>query len=228
MGVRHSVVPGTVGTVRSEAETETRSGAPTRLRLLEVGERLFATTGIDATPTRQICREAGVHQDAIHYHFGTKDRFVAAILEAGVDRVDQRLAERLAEVEDSGRPVSVATLAQAVVTATTDMWDEPGLGRHYLGFLAAMLANPRLRPLATDRRTSWGKRMVDSLTPLTPGLTESARVYRVAITGFLLIHMLGEDSSAKLLGQWLAVSGTPNDQDPHRLLVETLVGVLSG
>ena len=198
------------------------------MRLLEVGERLFATTGIDATPTRQICREAGVHQDAIHYHFGTKDRFVAAILDAGIDRVDQHLARRLAEVEVEGsrRPASVATLAQAVVTATTDMSDEPALGRHYMGFLTALLANPRLRPIATGRPTSWGQRMVDSLTPLTPDLTESERVYRVAITGFLIIHMIGGDSVS--LGQWLAVSGTPYDQDPHRLLVQTLVRVLSG
>ena len=221
-------MPSTVHAARSEVETESRSGAPTRLRLLEVGERLFATSGIDATPTRQICREAGVHQDAIHYHFGTKDQFVAAILEAGIDRVDQHLARRLAEVENSGQPASVATLAQAVVTATTDMTDEPGLGRHYLGFLAALLANPRLRPLSTGRRTSWGQRMVDSLTPLTPGLTESARVYRVAITGFLLIHIIGVDSSAELLGQWLVVSGTPLDEDPYGPLVDTLIGVLSG
>ncbi len=221
-------MPSTVDAARSEVETESRSGAPTRLRLLEVGERLFATSGIDATPTRQICREAGVHQDAIHYHFGTKDQFVAAILEAGIDRVDQHLARRLAEVENSGQPASVATLAQAVVTATTDMTDESGLGRHYLGFLAALLANPRLRPLSTGRRTSWGQRMVDSLTPLTPGLTESARVYRVAITGFLLIHMIGVDSSAELLGQWLVVSGTPIDEDPYGPLVDTLIGVLSG
>ena len=70
--------------------------------------------------------------------------------------------------------------------------------------------------------------MVDSLAPLTPHLTESERVDRVAITGFLLIHIIGVDWSAELLGQWLVVSGTPNDQDPHTLLVKTLVGVLSG
>ena len=221
-------MPITVEGARSEGGTVTRSGVPTRLRLLEVGERMFATTGIEATPTRQICREAGVHQDAIHYHFGTKDAFVGAILEAGIDRVDQQLARRLAEADISGRSMSVATLAQAVVTATADMADEPGLGRHYLGFLAALLADPRLRALSTNRRTSWGQRMVDSLTPLTPDLTESERVYRVAIAGFLLIHMIGVESSVALLGQWLAVSGTPNGEDPHRLLVDTLVGVLAG
>ncbi len=221
-------MPSMVNVMGPETEPEPRSGLPTRLRLLEVGERLFATTGIDATPTRQICREARVHQDALHYHFGTKDQFVAAILEAGVERVDQHLAQRLAEVEDSGRPPSVAGLARAVVTATADMLEEPGLGRHYLGFLAALLANPRLRPLTTGRRTSWGQRMVDSLTPLTPELTDSARVYRVAIAGFLLIHMIGAASSAELLGQWLVVSGMPIDDDPHRPLIDTLVGVLSG
>jgi hypothetical protein len=115
-----------------------------------------------------------------------------------------------------------------VVRATTDMLDEPGLGRHYLGFLAALLANPRLRSLSTGRPTSWGQRMVDSLTPLTPALTDAERVYRVAITGFLLIHMIGVDSSVEVLGQWLAVSGTADESDPHGLLVETLVGVLSG
>jgi AcrR family transcriptional regulator len=221
-------MPVTVDTVPLAADTDARSGVSTRVRLLEVGERLFATTGIDATPTRQICREAGVHQDALHYHFGTKDRFVEALLEAGVDRVDQHLAKRLAEVEDSGQPASVAGLAEAVVRATTDMLDEPGLGRYYLGFLAALLANPRLRSLSTGRPTSWGQRMVDSLTPLTPELTESARVYRVGITGFLLMHMIGVDSSVEVLGQWLAVSGTANEGDAQGLLIETLVGVLSG
>lgn len=200
-------MPSSVQTMDSEAQTEATSGAPTRLRLLEVGERLFATTGIDATPTRQICREAGVHQDAIHYHFGTKDQFVAVILDAGIDRVDQHLARRLAEVEDSGQPASVAAFAQAVVIATTDMSDEPGLGRHYLGFLAALLANPRLRPLTTGRPTSWGQRMLDALTPLTPGLTEPERVYRVAIAGFLLIHMIGVDSTRNYsdIGSWCPV-----------------------
>jgi AcrR family transcriptional regulator len=221
-------MPSSAETIDSEAQSEAASGAPTGLRLLEVGERLFATAGIDATPTRQICREAGVHQDAIHYHFGTKDQFVAAILEAGIDRVDQHLARRLAEVEDSSQPTSVAAFAQAVVTATTDMSDELGLGRHYLGFLAALLANPRLRPLTTGRPTSWGQRMLDVLTPLTPGLTEPERVYRVAIAGFLLIHMIGADSSAELLGHWLVVSGAPNDEDPHRLLIDTLAGILAG
>ena len=221
-------MPTTVQDARSEAGTATRWGGPTRLRLLEAGERMFATTGIEATPTRQICREAGVHQDAIHYHFGTKDGYVAAILEAGIDRVDQHLATRLAEAETSGQPMSVAALAQAVVTATADMSDESGLGRHYLGFLAALLADPRLRALSTNRRTSWGQRMVHSLTPLTPDLTDSERIYRVAIAGFLLIHMVGAESSVALLGQWLAVSGAPNDEDPGRLLVDTLVGVLAG
>jgi AcrR family transcriptional regulator len=210
------------------------AGARTRVRLLEVGERLFGAAGIEATPTRQICREAGVHQDAIHYHFGTKDQFVAAILEAGIDRLDQRLAARLAEAGEageageSGEGASLASLARAAVAATADMASEEGVGRHYLPFIVALLSDPRLRPLATSRSSAWGERMLSALTPLTPALPDVERTYRVAIVGFLLIHVLGAGPGGGLIGQWLAAMSVPTEDAMRGFLVDAVVGVLGG
>lgn len=56
-------------------------GAATRARLLDVAERLFLDHGYDAVSVRTINAEAGMNPAAVHYHFGTKQDLVAALLE---------------------------------------------------------------------------------------------------------------------------------------------------
>lgn len=188
---------------------------------------MFAAGGIQATPTRTICREAGVHQDAIHYHFGSKDQFVADILEAGIDRLDQRLAARLEQATAVSGRVSLHGLGLAAVAAALDMGDEVGVGRNYLPFIAALLADPRLRPLATGHASAWGDRMIAALAPLTPGLSDVERGYRVALVGFLLIHLAATPPGG-LVSDWLTVVSQPREADMTTMLVNAVVGVLGG
>ena len=51
------------------------------LRLVVTAERLFALHGIDGVSLRQIAAEAGSgNNSAVHYHFGSKDGLIEAIL----------------------------------------------------------------------------------------------------------------------------------------------------
>jgi len=56
--------------------------AETRDRLLDVGSRVFAARGFDATTTRALAEDAGVNQAAILYHFGGKEGLYVAVAEA--------------------------------------------------------------------------------------------------------------------------------------------------
>ncbi|MEO5874161.1 MAG: TetR family transcriptional regulator [Streptosporangiaceae bacterium] len=66
-----------------------RDARDTKQRLLSAGARLFAAEGIDAARTRDIVALAGQSNDsAITYHFGSRRQLLAAILRAGVDRME--------------------------------------------------------------------------------------------------------------------------------------------
>jgi len=59
--------------------------------ILDTAEELFSTQGFDATSIRAVTREAGMNPAAVHYHFGTKQDLLRALLERRIGPVnDQR------------------------------------------------------------------------------------------------------------------------------------------
>lgn len=62
------------------AGVNNRQGAATRVRLIKTAERLFAERGADAVSVRAINAAAGLGPASVHYHFGSKDDLVAAVL----------------------------------------------------------------------------------------------------------------------------------------------------
>lgn len=72
------------------ADADAPSGSA--LRLLLAAERLFALHGIDGVSLRQIAMAAGsANNSAVHYHFGSKDGLIEAIL---AYRLPQLISER--------------------------------------------------------------------------------------------------------------------------------------
>lgn len=53
----------------------------TRQAVLETATRLFARHGYDGASVRDICTDAGVSANALHYHFGSKETLYRSILE---------------------------------------------------------------------------------------------------------------------------------------------------
>ncbi len=52
---------------------------PTKDRILEVAERLFAEKGLDGTSMRDITDTAGVNLASVNYYFGSKDGLISAV-----------------------------------------------------------------------------------------------------------------------------------------------------
>ncbi len=59
---------------------QNRQGAATRLRLVKAAERLFAAHGVDAVSVRAVNAAAGLGAASVHYHFGSKDDLLRAVL----------------------------------------------------------------------------------------------------------------------------------------------------
>lgn len=105
-------------------------------RILDVAERLFAEQGLDGTSLRAITREAGVNLAAVHYHFGSKEGLLDALVarcagEVGASRIAE--LERLSSRPD---PADVPSLLRAYL--------EPALRTERLLLLARLVAHLRL------------------------------------------------------------------------------------
>ena len=61
--------------------TRRKAGNATRRRLLRSAEKLFAQYGIDAVSLNEIVHASKVNAAAIHYHFGTREGLLAAVIE---------------------------------------------------------------------------------------------------------------------------------------------------
>lgn len=79
--------------------------ASTSEAVLDAAKTLFARKGFEGTSVRDICREAGVSANAVHYHFGSKGSLYRSIL-------DRFMQQRMASAERmlSAQPEDLAEL----------------------------------------------------------------------------------------------------------------------
>lgn len=82
--------------------------------ILNTAERLFAEHGIENVSLRTINAEAGYSAAALHYHFGSRDQLLEALLQNRQEPVMALRAELLAMLAEEPRP-SLESLARALV-----------------------------------------------------------------------------------------------------------------
>lgn len=63
----------------------------TKAKILAATDELFGDLGFDATTTRDIAQRSGVNKALIHYHFGSKDELLVALLDDYYGRLTSSL-----------------------------------------------------------------------------------------------------------------------------------------
>jgi len=76
-----------------------RPSRDTRTAILEAAEAVFAEVGFARASIRRIIRRAGVNLAAVHYHFGSKEGLVEAVIQRRVAPINARRLELLAALE---------------------------------------------------------------------------------------------------------------------------------
>ncbi|WP_433208371.1 TetR family transcriptional regulator [Nocardia sp. CA-107356] len=155
------------------------SAAGTRERLLLSAERLLLTERYDDVSVRAVCAAAGANSAAVHYHFGSKDALVAALLE---DRLGSLWAERLTEV--TAAHGSVAAVVDAVIEPFIGLAADP-VGRLHLRLLAQVVLGQH----PTMWRRPWFR--MDDWVGLLPEVSELESRRRWALAFELIIVQFG-------------------------------------
>jgi len=113
--------------------------ADTKTRILDAAEKLFAERGFAATSTREVIREAGVNTAAVHYHFGSREGLVSAVLKrraAPMNEERLRLLDDLEATHPQGK-VPLEGIVEAFVGPTVRLHFSPRAGGSMFPLLMA-------------------------------------------------------------------------------------------
>jgi AcrR family transcriptional regulator len=91
-----------------------------RAQLVEVGGKVFAERGYEATSVEEIADRAGISKPIVYEHFGGKEGLYAVI----VDREVEHIVSRITEAISTGSPRQ--RLEQAAMAFLTYVQEHPG------------------------------------------------------------------------------------------------------
>ncbi|WP_306321962.1 MULTISPECIES: TetR/AcrR family transcriptional regulator [unclassified Streptomyces] len=165
----------------------------TRAALLDAAERLFLAKGYEQVSVRAVNAAAGMNPAAVHYHFGTKEDLVAALLQS---RLGPLWAGPLADVErrlGEGSAPRVEEFVDVLVRPLDELTGTPH-GRMLLHLLARVVL--RRRELPFDARWFGHASWRDLLCAAHPDLSRTEAAHRLRMTFDLLLQLYGEPQSA--------------------------------
>lgn len=154
------------------APRHNRSGKATKARLIEAGEKLFASQGIDAVSLREITRTAGqANVSALQYHFTDRTGLLRAIVAKHTADTEPRRHALLDQYEGEDQQDLRTLVAALVLPLTAKLTDENG-GREYLQIIRDVYTRPDLAsieelvPLGNPKHSmSRWHRLLDPLMP---------------------------------------------------------------
>lgn len=117
-------------------------GEPTRDRLLTAAEALLLGADYDEVSVRAINAAAGLNPAAVHYHFGSKEALVSALLERRLAPRWRAELDRVAERRQRGWRPEVAELVDVVVRPFAELVTHPR-GRLHVRLLAKLVLGRR-------------------------------------------------------------------------------------
>lgn len=187
-----------------------------REQLLDCAEQLFAEHGPGGVSLRAINAEAGLSAAALHYHFGTKQALIEALLERRMAGPMERRRELLDAIEARGAPASARELLEVLVRPLAELMTREGEGgRRYVHLLSRLQAEGGMDRAFVVRRFGQGvARLEPLLQAALPELPASVVRLRLGLAIELLLRGLAG---------WETLSDQVASKD---LTLDEFVGVL--
>jgi AcrR family transcriptional regulator len=170
------------------------AGEETRKRILIAAEQLFAERGISSTSMRALTKAADVNLAAVHYHFGSKEALLDAVIEfraapmnhARIAALEAHAAER------AGRPLEVDCIFRAyLMPAIRSVIESPESAIHLPRLFARLEAQPPELLEAIYRRHLGDvtRRFVEALQQALPDLPKEliAERFRLAMGSIFML-----------------------------------------
>jgi TetR/AcrR family transcriptional regulator, regulator of cefoperazone and chloramphenicol sensitivity len=174
-----------------------------KLRLLSVAESLFAERAIESVSLREIAAKAGNgNNNAVQYHFGSKDELVQAIFAWRVQQMEEPRRRLYSHACADGRKPDLADLVKILCLPMLDLVDEDG--RHtYAAFITQYVL--RHRPTGLEHAADQIDASTQVLRTLLKDIHETCGLsqldggdYRTGLIHLIFANMLVLSDSERL------------------------------
>ncbi|MFZ7126530.1 MAG: TetR/AcrR family transcriptional regulator [Desulfobacterales bacterium] len=126
-------------------ESPSRAG-DTKVRIMDVAEKLFAENGFKRTSIQLLARTAEVNQAAVNYHFGSKSALVEQVIERRLSVINRLRMERLTGIKEKaarrGRKPDPAEVLRAFIEPVFALTEKSGGGKCILLIAGRAFAEP--------------------------------------------------------------------------------------
>lgn len=203
------------------------SAGSTRDKLIAVAERLFAERGVDATTLNEIGKAAGQRNvAACHYHFGSKEALLQAILDKHTPGIAERRHAILDECERAG-DVTLRVAVHAYVAPVAEKLHDTNGGPEFIRLNAQLLAAhamyfQQLGPytLRVPQALRLNLRFTECLTGM--GFPKPIIEQRMLLSSVMVFHGLADHSRI------LRLSDQPTQTNDTALFVANLEDAITG
>lgn len=196
--------------------------ASTEQRLLAAAERLFAEHGVDGVSLRAVMQAAGANVASVHYHFGSKDALLDAVVRSRLDLVSFSRDGLVADLVAGSDP---RMLAEAFIRPILDLVHSGGAD--WVRLIADLLRSnhPALGPVS-DGFLVRNSRFIDRLREVDPEASLQAIGFRLAQAMSLTLSTLGNlDNVEAVLSRDGMTWTEPQIRDE---LINVIASILAG
>jgi AcrR family transcriptional regulator len=169
----------------------------TKQRILDAAERLFAAHGFAGTSLRAITKEAGVNLAAVHYHFGTKEDLLRAVLSRIVVPVNRERLQMLEQVEAAAGdgPPSLEGILEAFIAPDLRLIRDLGeRGVIITRFLGRSYTEPAemVQALIREQYEELGQRFMEVAAQALPEVPQAELYWRFKLVVGVLTYILAD------------------------------------
>lgn len=211
------------------------SGESTRVMLMEVAERLFATRGIEAVTLREIQEAAGQsNTSVIRYHFGSRDGLIRALIAYRQSALGLQRQQMLAQMRAEGKEADPRAVVWLLVRplANSIAADEM-----FVPFLARLSEDPRARtdywPEHVD--DDWTQEQLETLVDAAlqdlPERVRRGRTFQLYISLLNVLaeaarsgHGISEAQLHNYVDGWIGMLTAPVSYETRGLIAEVSDG----
>ena len=170
--------------------SQTPSEPDTKKAILTTAERLFAAEGVERASLRAITGEAGVNLAAVHYHFGSKEGLVRAVLARRLGPLTRRRLELLDRAERDGGSIDDVVRA-FIEPALAMVRSEPG-GHAFARFMLSASQDPKaeMREAVFAELRETIERFSTALRSHLPHLPETEIFWRFHFMIGVMVHSI--------------------------------------
>ncbi len=168
-----------------------------REKLLDSAERLFAERGLEGASLRAVNAEAGLSPAALHYHFGSQQTLVEALLERRMPSLMERRRQLLDTLDTGESEVTARAVLDALIRPLAELLVEGGeAGLRYLRLIYRLQADGDLDPqFVIDRWPGGVDRLVPLLRRALPDLPRDVIQLRLGLAIDVMLRSLALGTS---------------------------------